>query len=286
MPELPEVQTIVSELNEKIGRKKISAVEVFKFKSVRPMNKKFISGIVGKKIIGVTRRAKIIIIELSGGRYLLIHLKMTGQLVYWPKRGKATSGGHPIDFVGQLPNNFTRVEFDLSAGSKLFFNDIRRFGWIKLVNEKERAAELSKYGLEPLEKDFTLKNFQAVIAKYPKRKIKQILMDQSLIAGVGNIYADEACFAAKILPTRAAGALTGAEMKSLWQNIPKLLKFSISKKGTSADTYRTSSGEQGTMLKYLKVYGRGGQKCRRCGGLVKKIKMNGRGTHFCPDCQN
>lgn len=308
MPELPEVQTIVSELDEKIKHKTIKSVQVFKYKSVRPMNKKFVQAVKGKKILGVARRAKMIIINLSGDRHLLIHLKMTGQLVYFspPARGgvrgggsrepKVLSGGHPIprqtlpnlplERGGNItPTKFTRVMFEFTDKSHLFFNDIRRFGWIKFADKKLYESETGKYGLEPLSRDFTFSAFKEKLKRYPNRKIKQVLMDQSLIAGVGNIYADEVCFAAKVLPTRPANKLTEKESKEIFKAIPRILKLSISKKGTSADTYVTTSGAEGGMMKYLKVYGRAGQKCKRCGGTIHKIKLGGRGTHFCPSCQ-
>jgi len=285
MPELPEVQTIVNELEQKIKNKTISGVQVDAEKSVNLPNKKFVRLLLGKKVIGVTRRAKMIIIELTGKKYLLIHLKMTGQLVFKDKKGRGVSGGHPIVFKGELPNKFTRVYFGFKGGSQLFFNDIRRFGWIKLVDQKTKERETAKYGLEPLEDDFTYENFKKALSRYPNRKIKQVLLDQSLIAGVGNIYADEACFAARILPTRIAEGLKEKEVKDLWKAIPKILRFSISKKGTSADTYVTTSGEEGAMMKYLKVYGRAGEECLGCTGKIKKIRLAGRGTHFCPSCQ-
>lgn len=303
MPELPEVQTIVSELDNKISGKTIKSATIFKLQSVRPMNKKFVQGVIKHKVLGVTRRAKMIIIELSGKKYLLIHLKMTGQLVFQDKSGRGVSGGHPIPVSGKikaiaayplsggeikasgLPGKFTRVSFEFSNGSKLFFNDIRRFGWIKLVDEKSYLEETAKYGLEPLSSDFTLKNFKIALKRYPNRKIKQVLMDQSLIAGVGNIYADEADFAARVLPTRPAGSLSGKEISNLHQAIKRILKLAIKMKGTSADTYVTTSGEEGKMLQYLKVYGRPGQKCRGCKGVIHKMKLGGRGTHFCPSCQ-
>ena len=285
MPELPEVQTIVSELNEKIKRKTIKSVQVFKYKSVRPMNKKFVQSVKGKKILGVARRAKMIIINLSGDKHLLIHLKMTGQLVFRDRRGKGLAGGHPIAFRGELPTKFTRAMFEFTDKSHLFFNDIRRFGWIKFADKKLYESETGKYGLEPLSKDFTFSAFKEKLKRYPNRKIKQLLMDQALIAGIGNIYADEVCFAAKVLPTRPANKLTEKEIKDLFKAIPRILKLSISKKGTSADTYVTTSGAEGGMMKFLKVYGRAGKKCRRCGGTVHKIRLGGRGTHFCPVCQ-
>jgi len=303
MPELPEVQTIVSELDDKIRGKAIKSATVFKLQSVRPMNKKFVQGVGGRKILGVSRRAKMIIVGLSGGKYLLIHLKMTGQLVFKDKSGRGVSGGHPIPVSGKikaiaayplaggeikdsgLPGRFTRAMFEFSGGSKLFFNDIRRFGWIKLVDEKAYQQEIAKYGLEPLSSDFTLKNFKTALKRYPNRKIKQVLMDQSLIAGVGNIYADEAAFAARVMPTRLAGSLSKKEISDLHKAIKRILRLSIRMKGTSADTYVTASGEQGNMMRYLKVYGRPGQKCRSCGGKIHKMKLGGRGTHYCPVCQ-
>jgi formamidopyrimidine-DNA glycosylase len=302
MPELPEVQTIVSELNRKIKNKTVKSVEVFKFQSVRPLSTKFVQAVKGRKILGVARRAKMIIINLSGKKYLLIHLKMTGQLVFTNKKGAGVSGGHPIPMpkgirqiaaypmTGEiknlgLPSKFTRVTFDFSDGSHLYFNDIRRFGWIKFADEKLYQQETAKYGLEPLSYDFTLDNFTMAIKKYPNRKIKQALMDQTLFAGIGNIYADEACFAARVMPTRPAGKLTEKEIRALYSAIPKILKLAIKYKGTSADTYVRTSGEQGSMMKYLKVYGRESLACRGCLGKVHKMKLGGRGTHFCPSCQ-
>ncbi|MFA5047753.1 MAG: bifunctional DNA-formamidopyrimidine glycosylase/DNA-(apurinic or apyrimidinic site) lyase [Patescibacteria group bacterium] len=285
MPELPEVQTIVDELEQKIKNKTISSVQVTANKSVNLPNKKFVRLLLGKKVLEVTRRAKMIIVELSANKYLLIHLKMTGQLVFKDKRGRGVSGGHPIAVKGELPNKFTRVSFAFKGGSQLFFNDIRRFGWIKLVDKKIKDQETAKYGLEPLEDDFTQANFKKALGRYPKRKIKQVLLDQTLIAGVGNIYADEACFAARILPTRPAESLKEKEIKDLWRAIPKILKFSISKKGTSADTYVTTSGEEGAMMKHLKVYGRNGERCKVCGEAIKKMRLAGRGTHYCLKCQ-
>ena len=285
MPELPEVQTIVDELEHKIKNKIIKSVQVLADKSVNLPNKRFVRLLLGKKILRVSRRAKIIIIELSSSKYLLIHLKMTGQLVFKDKKGRGISGGHPIMFKGELPSKFTRVFFGFQDGSLLFFNDIRRFGWVRLVDKSEKDKEISKYGLEPLENDFTYENFKKALHRYSKRKIKQVLLDQALIAGVGNIYADEACFAAKVLPTRSVESLQEKEIRGLFKGIPRILKFSISKKGTSADTYVTTSGEEGTMMKYLKVYGREGEKCKVCGEEIKKMRLAGRGTHFCPNCQ-
>ena len=156
---------------------------------------------------------------------------------------------------------------------------------MKVVTEKDLPKYLEHLGPEPLGKDFTLEKFREILARYPKRKIKQLLLDQSLIAGLGNIYADESCFLAKILPTRIVGNLTPSEIKKLHQSIIAVLKLSISKNGTSSRNYVRSNGQPGGFVPHLKVYGRGKERCKICSTKISKIKLNGRGTHFCPHCQ-
>ena len=223
---------------------------------------------------------------------------MTGQLVFVSSKGNKISGqpasatpkvllagGHPVGLVGDLPNKFSHVIINFIDGSTLYFNDIRKFGWVKYATNIERDIARQKYGLEPFDKEYNLKNFTAILKRYPKRKIKQLLMDQEKISGLGNIYADESLFASGILPTRLAGGLKPQEIKNLFAVIPKILKFAISKGGTTADNYVRTDGSKGQMIKYLKVYGRGGESCKRCHGKISKIKLGGRGTHFCKKCQ-
>ncbi len=273
MPELPEVETLKRELSIIVDKK-------FKLASI------FASQLKNKKIISVERRAKILIITLSGEQKLLIHLKMTGQLIYQPKVGKLVIGGHPDPSADGNPFKYTRAEFIFTDQSKLYFNDLRKFGWLKLLNKTESEKILNKHGVEPLSKLFTFQNFQNLLQKYPNRKLKQFLLDQSLIAGLGNIYVDEACFLAKILPTRTVKSLTKLEQKNLHTSIIKILKLSIAKKGTSAKNYIRSDGTKGGFVPYLKVYGRKNEKCKRCKtGVIQKIKFAGRGTHFCENCQ-
>lgn len=287
MPELPEVETIRRELNQKIKGKTIKDIEVKVPKMVNLPVAEFTSQVKGTRVKQVVRRAKLIILDLYGKYFLLIHLKMTGQLVFVPKSGKIVSGGHPIKNLGALPNKFSHIIFTFADGSKLFFNDIRKFGWIKLVEDSIYLSVRNEFGIEPLALEFTLEKFKATLHHFPQRKIKQILTDQTLIAGIGNIYADESCFCAGIKPTRIVKTLKEAEIKKLHRCIPKILKFAISKKGTSADNYVRTDGSLGGMVPYLNVYGREGEKCKRqgCRGIVKKIKLNGRGTHFCNKCQ-
>lgn len=289
MPELPEVETLRRELRAAIEGKTIKSAEVRWAKIVKPLTpKNFNQKLKNKKIIAVDRRAKVLILKLSNDDFLLIHLKLTGQLIYIPYAisHKSIVGGHPqkCGAVG-LPNKFTHIIITFKDGSKLYFNDLRKFGWMRIVNKLEVDKLLSEFGVEPLNKEFTFKKFEEILKKYPSRKIKKILMDQTLIAGVGNIYADESCFCAGLLPMRLARQINSTERQKLFNCIKRILKLAISKKGTSADTYLQLNGRPGRMASYLKVYGRRGERCSRCGGLVSKIKLNGRGTHFCQQCQ-
>lgn len=298
MPELPEVETIKRDLKKALvgpasakatarhGKKIISA-SILWAKTVLPLSPAvFKKKITGQEIEDVSRRAKMIRIKLTGPLDLLIHLKMTGQLIFQPKTGGIVSGGHPQPGgLNNLPNQFTRLVFDLSDGSKLFFNDMRKFGWVKLLDDATIAQLFTNHGPEPLSKDFTIIYFQSLLSRYPNRPIKQILLDQTLIAGIGNIYADESCFMAGILPTRLASKISQTEIKKLHQAIIAVLKHSISKNGTSSRNYVRSDGSQGGFVPHLKVYGRADEPCKVCGRPIKKIKLVGRGTHYCPSCQ-
>lgn len=285
MPELPEVETIVNELNSKIKEKTIKSIQSDNAKSTLPSLKILFAKTKGKKIKEVRRRGKLIDINLGGDDNILIHLKMTGQLVYVDKVGKEISGGHSIDNLGKLPNKFSHVIISFIDGSVLYFNDIRKFGWVKYATNIERDIARQKYGLEPFDEEYTLGNFIKIIKRYPRKKIKQFLLDQKKISGLGNIYADEVLFASHILPTRLVGSLNSKEIELLYKEIPKILKFAISKGGTTADNYVRTDGSRGEMINFLKVYGREAKKCKRCSGIIRKIKLGGRGTHFCKFCQ-
>ncbi|MBU1164047.1 DNA-formamidopyrimidine glycosylase [Patescibacteria group bacterium] len=287
MPELPEVETIRRELNSKIKNKTIINVEIKVAKMVNLPISEFVRKVRSKKIKHVYRRAKLIVVDLYGHNFLLFHLKMTGQLVYVPKIGKTISGGHSIKNLGHLPNKFSHIIFTFSDGSKLFFNDVRKFGWVRLVDDKLYLLVRNSFGLEPLKNDFTYERFKAQLMHYPNRKIKQVILDQALIAGLGNIYTDESCFCANIKPMRIVKTLKEEEIKKLHRCIPKVLEFAILKKGTSANNYVRTDGTVGGMVPFLKVYGRKGQKCKRqgCKGVIRKIQLNARGTHFCDVCQ-
>ena len=287
MPELPEVETVARELHKSLVGKKITKTIVRVPKMVLPhTTDSFNLNLKNKVIEKVSRRAKIVIISLNTNKFLLVHLKMTGQLIYKPASGKLVIGGHPQPGGGNdLPNKFTHIEFHFTDKSVLYFNDMRKFGWIKLVTETEKDLLLSGHGVEPLSKSFTVNIFTDLLTKYPNRNLKISLLDQKLVAGLGNIYVDEACFNAKILPTRIISTLTKTGIKKLHQEIVAVLKLSIKKKGTSAKNYVRPDGTKGGFVPYLNVYGRAGASCKKCKTPITKIKFAGRGTHFCSKCQ-
>ncbi len=288
MPELPEVETIKRGLSNKIADKKITDVWVAPSfqKKISPYGVKFVSFLKGKSIKSVIRRAKMLIFELSSGDFLLCHLKMTGQLVYLPARGRATIGGHSNPDADATNSKFNRVKFYFSDKSKLFYNDLRKFGYFKIVDTTQLEEEMSKYGVEPLSPAFTFEYFNNVLNKRPKQKIKIVLMNQELIAGIGNIYADESCFASRIKPTRVIKTLSLIERKELFKQIKNVLEKAIKHEGTSVNTYVNSEGAAGEYRKFLKVYNREGERCLRCKkGIIVKEKHGGRGTSWCPRCQ-
>jgi len=285
MPELPEVEIIKLDLNKLIKNKKIKSVKINLAKQVKSDKNLFIKKVLGSEVISVSRRAKTLIIELDNKYYLVFHLKMTGQLIYCGKNGKIFWGGHPIlNSLIKLPNKYSHVYFEFSDGSKLFFNDIRQFGWVKLLNGKELKQENKKYGPEPLAKDFTVEKFLELF-KNKKAVIKPLIMNFGFIAGIGNIYVQEVLFCAGIRPTHKADKISKSEYKKLYKCLRKILITAIDKKGTSSRDYVDAFGRQGSMNSLFKVYGRAGQKCLKCKTVLKQIKQAQRSTIYCPKCQ-
>jgi len=212
---------------------------------------------------------------------------MTGQLVYKNKKILKV-GGHPIkDGVIDLPNKYSHVIFSMSDGGELFFNDLRQFGYLKLVktNELSNVFKKLKLGPEPLEKNFSYKFFNKLLAQRKKSKIKSLLMDQTFVAGIGNIYAAEVCFAASLDPRRNANTLTKKEKKDLYKSIIRILKLAVKKQGTSSKDYVDAYGNPGSYVPMLKVYGRQGKKCLKCKKEIKSMKLAGRRTNYCSKCQ-
>lgn len=287
MPELPEVETIARELNTVLPDRRIIGVEVRLPKIVKMPVATFRRRVTGATIKRVERRAKLLLITLRHGWTIIFHLKMSGQLIWQPRHGRMRIGGHPIPGgILNLPNKYSHVIFRCSGGT-LYFNDQRQFGFVKLITTNKLDAWLAEqgYGPEPLDSTFTLPHFLEILKTHQRKRIKPTLMDQRVIAGVGNIYADEACFFAGIRPSRRITTLTMAERMALYRGIRSVLTLAIKKKGTTADAYRTATGDKGSMLPFLKVYGRGNKKCKRCGHLITRTVLASRGTHYCSHCQ-
>lgn len=274
MPELPEVQTIVNQLQEKIVGKKIKTVKVNLPKLIQGIKpKEFEKKIIGAKIKKISRRAKLLIIQLSNNYSLIIHLKLTGRILFKKKLSEEDKKSHLI--------------YEFNDGTFLCHQDFRQFGWVKLMKTQdlENYFEKEGFGPEPLEKDFTLEKFKELLKTKPRQKIKPLLMDQTFITGIGNVYAQESCWGAKILPTRIVKTLTEKEISDLYHYLIKILKEAIKYRGSSVDAYVDVEGKAGDYVSHLKVYNREGEKCFRCGGKIKKITLAGRGTYFCPSCQ-
>jgi len=284
MPELPEVETVRRDLDRRLKNSRVKKIEVRLPKIVLSNVKVLQTKLRGARVITIERRAKLVVIRFSNKVNLHIHLKMTGQLVLKHNK-KIIFGGHTIVNATTLPNKYTHVIIYFVNGDILYFNDLRKFGYVRLYNQEASRLLLSQYGLEPLEKDFTFFKFSEIISKRPKAKLKQVLLDQKLIAGLGNIYADEVCFCAKVRPFRLIASLSLSERKKLWLAIRSVLTLSLKHGGTTFSTYVNSDGRSGNFWRYLKVYGRAGKPCRTCKTAIKRVIMAGRGTVYCPRCQ-
>lgn len=284
MPELPEVETIRRGLEKRIINKKIVAVKALDKKVVK--NQNFANILVGQKVVKIERRGKLLAFLLSNHEYLFAHLKMTGQLIYKENnKNKILAGGHSLNSMADWGDKYTRATITFSDKSELWFNDLRRFGYLKIVDQKEKDRVWEKdFGIEPLTKNFTWPNLRKLFLKR-QTNIKALLMNQKLIAGLGNIYVDEACFCANVLPSRKVSKITESEIKKFFVCIPKILKIAIKNRGTTFNSFVDDNGKKGSHVKFLNVYGRAGEKCKKCGTAIQKIRHAGRGTHFCPKCQ-
>jgi formamidopyrimidine-DNA glycosylase len=285
MPELPEVETIRRGLVAKILQKKIIGLKISQPRIIRNKPADFLKILKNNKITKIDRIGKLLILHLAKGDfYLLIHLKMTGQLIYQHQQ-EIIAGGHSGPVIDKLPNKHSHLIFKFSDGSRLFFNDVRQFGFLKIVDRKNKDRVVANYGPEPLTANFTLINFQAIF-KNKKGILKAFLLNQTKLAGLGNIYADEVCFRAKVKPQRKVNTLQAQDIKNLYQACQYIIKKAVAKRGTTFRDYKDSSGQQGNYVPYLKVYGRQNQICLRCRkALIKKITLAGRGTRYCPQCQ-
>lgn len=287
MPELPEVETVRRGLSELIISRQIKSVEHDTPKSFPNAEADVNQFMIGSTITAVRRRAKVLLIDLSTEYTLVIHLKMTGQLVF--RSTNAVFGaGHPNDsLIGELPDRSTRVAISFEDGSTLFFNDQRKFGWMKLLPtiEVPNIDFMKKVGPEPLEADFSADEFAARFKRRAKTSIKAALLDQTVVAGVGNIYADESLWGAKIHPKRLVNTITPQEFELLYTELRAVMNLAIEKGGSTDKNYVNAEGKRGSYMDFARVFRREGKPCPRCGTEIIKFKAAGRGTHICPSCQ-
>jgi formamidopyrimidine-DNA glycosylase len=269
MPELPEVETIAQGLREPLVGRQFTGVRVgWENLIAKPTVEEFKRRMVGQKVLAVKRRGKYLICVLSGGGSLIFHLRMTGRLL--PKESGAALDKHD------------HLIFELDDGRELRFNEMRKLGRVYLVDDEDEIV--GDLGPEPLDDDFTPTDFAALLSS-KRGMIKPLLLNQRFIAGIGNIYADEALFAARIHPERRADTLTAEEIERLYHAIRLVLRQGIENRGTTLTAYRDAEGKEGSNQEYLQVFRRAGQPCPRCEMPIERAVVGGRGTYFCPRCQ-
>jgi formamidopyrimidine-DNA glycosylase len=307
MPELPEVETVRAGLQALLPGKIIAAESHDWPKSFPNSNADVAAFLIGSKIVQVRRRAKVLLIDLSSNYTLVTHLKMTGQLVFVSKTVEDSKlpnsnshipysndevrfgAGHPNDsLIGQLPDKSTRVTLTFKDNSQLFFNDQRKFGWMKVYPTPEvpNIDFMVKVGPEPLEEAFTPQILFDRLQRRKNTSIKAALLDQTVLAGVGNIYADESLWGAKIHPATLVKHITAEQVALLHKELQFVLNLAIEQGGSSNHTYVNAEGKKGSYMHFARVFRREGQACPRCGAIIEKSKVAGRGTHTCPACQN
>ena len=271
MPELPEVETIVCELNPLIVGKRVTYVHVAWPGSVAGATpEEFAARLIGQRIAGLTRRGKFLVFQLASGELMLAHLRMTGRLLLRSRTA-------PED-------RFAKVVIGLEGDEELRFTDIRKFGRLQLASAEEAKASFSQLGPEPLTDEFCAEDLRRIFAKH-KAPLKSLLLNQTLLAGVGNIYADEALFLARLHPERRPDSLSAADWQRLHEGIRRALREGIEDRGTTFSNYRDGRGRPGSHQESLSVYRRTGQACPRCGATVERTVVSGRSTHYCPRCQ-
>jgi len=287
MPELPEVETVRLQLLDKVVGKRIRGVEVFHAKTVAH-NEAIEDTLVGKVVADIDRVGKLLIFSFADAAdvYLLAHLKMTGQFFYVDDEAVATGGGHSMTEadVVEFPGRHTRVAFYFDDGSSLYFNDMRLFGYTKLATKAEADKARQGFGPELIDPDFDGEWFATALRK-KRTSVKAALLNQAFVSGLGNIYVDEALWRAKIRPTRRADRVTRAEAAALCAAAGDVMRESIALGGTTFQNFVDTGGQYGNFRDLLQVFGKPGAPCARCGTAIKKVRVAGRGTHYCPNCQ-
>lgn len=282
MPELPEVETIRRGLGKFILNKKIVQIKILEGKSFVCKDDGFLKQ--GRMVTKLRRFGKALVIDLEGGYSMMMHLRMTGQLIW--QGDTRFAAGHPSEnFEAELPNKQTRVIFEFEDG-KLFFNDQRKFGFVKVMKttEVEKDEFIRNLAKEPWE--MTVLELSEQFKRHKNSPVKAVILDQKVICGLGNIYADESLFYAGIHPETKAGNLSEKQIEKLLEGARKVMQESIDSGGSTMATYRRADGSRGDYLeKFARVFRKEGTPCPKCGTIIKKIRVAGRGTHICPECQ-
>jgi formamidopyrimidine-DNA glycosylase len=285
MPELPEVETIKNDLSRMIVGQKIEKIIINNPGTIKGKQSEFIKFLKGSEIAGLDRLGKTILINFKNREYILLfHLKMTGQLVYCSKKIILAGGHEDSDPIDCETDKYKRLEFQLSDEARLIFNDLRKFGYARLVNSGELEIIKSEYGPDVTKESFNAAYLYGKTSK-SKAPIKALLLNQKIAAGIGNIYADEILFASRIFPGRPASGLAFGDIQKIVRNTKTIINKAIKNRGTTFSNYVDANGKIGGFLKFLKVYAKKGGSCTACGGILEKKKIAGRGTHYCRRCQ-
>lgn len=267
MPELPEVETIVRGLKEPLEGKAILGVEVLQPDLLREAPESFATGVEGSRILVVTRRGKNVVLTLNPDDVLVVNLGMTGRLLV-----PGAESTHP------------GIRFSLSGGSRLVYDDVRRFGVLERLTPRQWADRSRTLGPDPLEPGFTARHLEAALSR-SRSPVRSWLLDQHKVAGIGNIYANEALYRAGIHPARRGASVTRDEVLALHRSLRTVLRSAIHRRGTTLRDYRDATGEPGAFSNELRVYGRTGLPCRRCGMMIRRVVFGNRSAFFCPGCQ-
>jgi formamidopyrimidine-DNA glycosylase len=287
MPELPEIEIVKRSLCKMINKAKIIDIKINNKNLRYKIPNTFSKHLIGEKILKISRRSKYLIFHFKK-KLLLAHMGMSGKLLLMRSYDNTifkTSFYYDLNIL----HNHSHIYFILNNGLVLIYNDVRRFGFFKLYNTKKlnKIVFLRKLGLEPFSKKFNIKYFEQFVQS-KKKNIKNLLMEQTLVCGLGNIYVNEALFASKISPLRTCGSLNKKEIKNLIFYIKKILRFSISKGGSSIKDYRNTLGKSGSFQQFFHVYGQKNKNCSRisCKGKINKIQISNRASFYCNQCQN
>ncbi|MFA5954553.1 MAG: bifunctional DNA-formamidopyrimidine glycosylase/DNA-(apurinic or apyrimidinic site) lyase [Patescibacteria group bacterium] len=282
MPELPEVETLRKDLSRYLIDARVKKVVIGLPKFVSP-KKGFAKKIVSRRIVSIKRYGKLLVFVFDNKSALHVHLKMTGQVVLRHKK-LIIFGGHAVPGLTALPNKYTHLTLRFAGGDELYVNDVRQFGYARLYTEDASKKLTEKIGIEPLSRSFTFQVFERMTQRR-SGTVKSFLLNQTFVAGLGNIYVDESCFRAGVRPGRKLPTFSNLERRRLYQAIRSVLIQAVKHRGTTRSTYQKTDAKDSSFVPYLNVYGRGGKPCRRCGKSLTRSRENGRGTVYCSFCQ-